>query len=282
MAALAHTRPDHDETLIARLAAGDLDDRETAEAIALVTACPACAQLQVDLRAIMVATAGLPAPRRTRDFRLTDADAASLRRTGWRRLVGRFGDPRLAFTRPLAGGLVTLGIAGLVLAVGPSFLPSLGSAGGAAAQAPLAGVFGPAESSQGTTPNAAASNSVGPLSGGAGAVDAPSIRPFQSAAPVIVAGSAAPATSAPSAAGPASSAPASSRPLASTAADLGLGSFSGPSPAAPVLEENPGVGKSTGNAQSPGGPSPVVVVSLALLVVGSGLFLLRWAARRTA
>jgi len=281
MPALAHTRPDHDETLIARLAAGDLDDRETAEANALVTACPACAQLQADLRAIMVATAALPAPRRTRDFRLTDADAARLRRTGWRRLVGRFGDPRLAFTRPLATGLVTLGIAGLVLAAGPSFLPSSGSAGGAPAQAPVAGVFGPAESSQGTTSNAAASNAVGPLPGGNGALDAPSIRPFQSAPPVV-ASSAAPATSAPSAAGPASSAPAASSALASTAADLGLGSFSGPSPAAPVLEENPGVGKSTGTSESPGGPSPVVVVSLGLLLVGSGLFLLRWAARRTA
>jgi hypothetical protein len=280
MPALAHTRPDHDETLIARLAAADLDDRETAEAHALVTACPACAQLQADLRAIMVATAGLPAPRRTRDFRLTDADAARLRRTGWRRLVGRFGDPRLAFTRPLATGLVTLGIAGLVLAVGPSFLPSLGSAGGAPAQAPVAGVFGQAGSSQGTTPNAAASNAVGPLPGG-GAVGAPSIRPLESALP-LVARSAAPATSAPSAAGPASSAPAASSALASTAADLGVGSFSGPSPAAPVLEENPGVGKSTGTGESPGGPSPVVVVSLALVLVGSGLFLLRWAARRTA
>ena len=81
--------------------------------------CPACAELLADLRAIATATAALPAPRRTRDFRLTDADAARLRPAGWRGLVARFGSPSFAFTRPLAAGLATLGIAGLLFATIP-------------------------------------------------------------------------------------------------------------------------------------------------------------------
>jgi len=84
MPAFAHSRPDHDETLVARLAAGDVDERERTTATVQLAACPACAQLHDDLRSIMAATADLPAPRRTRDFELTEADAARLRRTGWR------------------------------------------------------------------------------------------------------------------------------------------------------------------------------------------------------
>ena len=69
---LPHTAPDHDETLVARLAADDLPetDRDAGLARSLVAECPACAELLADLRAIAAATAVLPAPRRTRDFRL--------------------------------------------------------------------------------------------------------------------------------------------------------------------------------------------------------------------
>ncbi len=58
---LQHLRPDHDETLVARLAADDLAGREVDAAGALVTECPACAELLADLRAIVRATAALPA-----------------------------------------------------------------------------------------------------------------------------------------------------------------------------------------------------------------------------
>ncbi|MGH2463848.1 MAG: hypothetical protein ACRDGI_00155, partial [Candidatus Limnocylindrales bacterium] len=109
MPAFTDHSSDHDETLIARLAAGDLDESEAGRARALVASCPACAEIESDLRSIIAATAALPAPRRSRDFRLTEADAIRLRGTAWRRFVGRFGGPRLAFTRPLATGLVALG-----------------------------------------------------------------------------------------------------------------------------------------------------------------------------
>jgi hypothetical protein len=280
MSQLAHTRPDHDETLIARLAAGDLDEGEAVDANALVAACPACAQLHDDLRSIMAATAGLPAPRRTRDFRLTDADGARLRRTGWHRLLGRFGDPRLAFTKPLAGGLVALGIAGLVLTAAPSLIPAIGTSGAAPAQAPFAldqATAGPA----------------GFGSGSGGAVPAagnvePSFRAFQSGPPPLPAASAAPATIATPAASsePAASAlpAASAGPSGAPPADLGVGggTAAGSSPA-PVIEGNPSVGKSIEPGSGPAeGPSALLLVSLILLVVGGGLFLLRWAARRTA
>jgi hypothetical protein len=284
MSQLAHTRPDHDETLIARLAAGDLDEGEAVDANALVADCPACAQLHDDLRSIMAATAGLPAPRRIRDFRLTDADGARLRRTGWRRLLGRFGDQRLAFTKPLAGGLVALGIAGLVLTAAPSLIPAIGTSGAATAQAPLVGAFGPAQATAG--PAGFGSDSGGPAPA-AGNVE-PSFREFQSGPPPLPAASAAAAASgAPAASSePAASAPpaASAGPSTAPPADLGVGSgtAAGSSPA-PVIESNPGVGKSTlpESAQAEG-PSALLLVSLVLLVVGSGLFLLRWAARRAA
>ena len=278
MPRLVHTRPDHDETLIARLAAGDLAEREAVDANALVAACPACAQLRADLRSIMAATAGLPAARRTRDFRLTDADAVRLRQSGWRRVLGRFGDPRLAFTKPLATGLVALGIAGLVLTAAPSLIPAIGSSGAAPAQAPLAGAYGPAQATAGPAGFGSDSGGAAP---GAGNLE-PSFRAIQSAPPPLPAASAAPAASSEPAASalPAASAGPSSAPPA----DLGVGggTAAGSSPA-PVVEGNPSVGKSTepGSEQTEG-PSALLLVSLALLVVGVGLFLLRWAARRTA
>lgn len=117
---LPHVRADHDETLVARLAADDLAPRELEVARAQVADCSACAELLADLRSIASATARLPAPQRTRDFRLTEADAARLRPAGWRGLLARLGSPDFAFAKPLAGGLAALGIAGLILASLPS------------------------------------------------------------------------------------------------------------------------------------------------------------------
>ena len=45
-------------------------------------------------------------------------------RGGWRRFVAAFGSPRDVFSRPLAVGLTTLGLAGLLLASAPSILPA--------------------------------------------------------------------------------------------------------------------------------------------------------------
>lgn len=259
----AHTGPDHDELLIARLAADDLADPEAAAARSLVAGCPACAELHADLRSVMAAIAALPAPRRTRDFRVSEADTVRLRPAGWRRLLGRLREPRLAFTRPLATGLVTLGIAGLVVSAAPSFIASAGlapSTASSGAEAPVTAtnqgaggveVFGPAQS--------------------------PLVAPDRVTPPPapMAAGSSQPAASAPP--------PASARPEPSGGPPVGLVASPAGSGGVAVPPGGDDLGKSASGPGVPGaGGSPVVMGSLVLLVLGLGLFVLRWAARRSA
>lgn len=126
----------HDPVLVAAFAAGDATGAELETAIALVAACPTCADLDHDLRAIAAALPLMPAPRRTRDFRLTTEQAASLRPAGWRRVLAPFAGPRFAFAAPLGSGLAALGLVGILLA--GTGLPLGGAAAGAApAEAPL-------------------------------------------------------------------------------------------------------------------------------------------------
>ena len=94
----------HDTVLVAAYAAGDLAGTELEAAAALVATCASCAALHRDLRAIAAALPELPAPRRTRDFRLTPEQAASLRPAGWRRILAPFAGPRFAFAAPLGSG----------------------------------------------------------------------------------------------------------------------------------------------------------------------------------
>ena len=105
-------------TLVVALDAGDLAGADRDRALALAAACAGCASLLGDLAAIRAATAALPAPARRRDYRLTDADAARLRPSPWRRLVHWLGAPQ-STVRPFAGALATLGIAGLLLGATP-------------------------------------------------------------------------------------------------------------------------------------------------------------------
>lgn len=147
---LSHVRADHDETLVARLAADDLAPPELDAARAQVADCPACAELLADLRSIALATAQLPAAHRTRDFRLTETDAARLRPAGWRGLLARLGSPGFAFAKPLASGLAALGIAGLILASLPSGFG--GSASGTTLSTVGNSVGGGAETSQTAAP----------------------------------------------------------------------------------------------------------------------------------
>src|SRR6185437_8330418 len=95
----------------------------------------------------------IAAPRR--DFRLSPEQAASLRRTGWRRLVPSI-PLRTATTRRLGVGLATIGMAGLLIG-NVSF--SLGSAASAPVAAPVGGGY-----EQG--PQAAASQPASRTSGG--------------------------------------------------------------------------------------------------------------------
>lgn len=276
---LPHTSPDHDEDLVARLAADDLsaDEREGRLARAWVAECPACAELVADLRAIAAATAALPPPRRTRDFRLTEADAARLRPAGWRGLVGRFGSPTFAFTRPLAAGMATLGIAGLLLATIPSGLGGASSAAPDRVSRPGNALGVQDSSSERATGAPAAPPSAAPAPG--------VLAPGSSGAPPLEA----PPSAAASADGRDSGAGSSPLPAAGSgggSVTSGGGSKGSASPAgvaataSPAAELPPGEGYALQDAGR--GPSPLVVLSLVLLVGGLALGALRIVAHRIA
>src|SRR3954468_5750584 len=123
----------HDPLLIATHAAGDTTGEESRQAADLVASCEACATLHADLVssceacatlhaalvAIAAATRVLPAPLRSRDYRLTPEQAAKLRPTARRRPLPAPGSTRFAFSAPLGATLATLGLAGLLLAAIP-------------------------------------------------------------------------------------------------------------------------------------------------------------------
>lgn len=106
--------------LVTRLAADDAFPSEEAEARALIDSCHDCAALAVDIAAIRSLTAALPAPRRTRDFRLSIEQAEKLRGSGLQRLLRRLAAPGVAQLRPVAGAAMSLGLA---LAVVGAALP---------------------------------------------------------------------------------------------------------------------------------------------------------------
>ena len=100
--------------------------------------CVRCAALYADLVAVAAAVSLSAVPSRPRDFRLSASDARRLERGRWRSwwaMVGSAGD---SLIRPIAIGLTTLGLAGLLLSAGQTLLPSVGAAigAGSAASAP--------------------------------------------------------------------------------------------------------------------------------------------------
>ncbi len=253
----------HDTATVASLADRTLDPTERAAAEALVAACDRCAELHADLVTLAVAMKAMPTPARARDYTLTAADAARLRGSLWRRLVGVFGSPRDALSRPLAIGLTTLGIAGLLVASVPSFSPGSATSAGApvsagASAAPPAQILGDRAAST-TQPNA---------TGGTGAVSVPDTASAPEAAssgapnygqnqgPSAAAGIAAPAAT-----GSAKGADAGAGEAGSTPTDQRL------SATAPVVV-------------APTGIAPLPLLSLTVLGVGLLLFTVRWAARR--
>jgi anti-sigma factor RsiW len=124
----AATHSKHDEMLIVRLFGGDVDDRERAHAFELLGGCEDCAALFADLGATADATAALAVPARPRDFSLTEADAARLRRP--RSRLGFLA--ALSRTRAFGGALVAAGLVGLVATA------SLGSLSGGTGTSQLA------------------------------------------------------------------------------------------------------------------------------------------------
>jgi hypothetical protein len=158
---VAERHASHDLMLVAAFAAGDVEAPDLARADALMAGCGECATLAADLRAISRATSEMPPPARPRDFFVSATDAERLRPHGLRRLAAAIAGPRIRLARPLAGGLMMIGFAGLLVAS----LPGLGgSAAGAPADQRLEYLASPAADSQ---------VQGGPNAPGASAVPAP-------------------------------------------------------------------------------------------------------------
>jgi hypothetical protein len=233
----------HDLLLVAAYAAGDVDAGDRRRANDQLEACAECRAIADDLVAISRATAALPPRHRTRDFSLTPADAARLRPRGWHRILDALASPR-SVARPLAATLTTLGIAGLLL----TSLPSI-SMFGAAGSAPLSQVGAPV-GRDGYGVESGASPAASAAAGGA-----PTAEPA-----VLV-------------------------PLGATASQ---GAKSGGDTAAEPPSSDAAVppavptGRSADADAVSGRTFPILVlVSVALLVAGVGLFLLRrYAVRR--
>jgi hypothetical protein len=262
------TRSDHathDPVWMAALAAKDPDLTlaDAARAQAALESCTACADLFADLVAVSAAIPSAAIPARPRDFTLTPADAARLRSRGLRRWFSAIGSARDGITFPLALGLTTMGIAGLLLATVPSAFN--GAAGGASQVLSTVGAAVPA-AGDGSAPAA-------------------------SAAPERAAASA--AAPAPRSAPAAAASPGASE---STKSEFGAMSAapSGDVPEEPVFNGDGGDTAGDGTAQinatdvSRDGSflddlpsfSVLAVVAGVLLLAGLGLFVLRWTARR--
>jgi len=265
----------HDLELIAALAARE-PDAKTAEltaARALVDTCADCRSLYADLRAVQVAVAASMTPRRPRDFTLSAADANRLRGSGWRRALRFIGSSRDVFSRPLAIGFTTIGVVALLITAVPSI--PLGGAGGGAVLSTVGSAVHREQAAE--APQFAASPAA---SAAASAAAAPAAAP--SAAAPSYASEFGPAAS-PAASGAADRQSVSATP--ETYGDTGGGVFSG---------SNEGTGR-TGDAQGgdldtaitealtsvrDDGLSIGLVIAGISLIIGFGLFALRWTSRR--
>ena len=117
----------HDLLLVAALADRDLTGPEHDRARAQVDACAECASLHGELLSLARATHALPPVSRPRDFTLRPEDAQRLRPNLLRRILGSFGTARDGFSRPLAVGLTTLGLAGILVGAVPGALSQAGA-----------------------------------------------------------------------------------------------------------------------------------------------------------
>lgn len=265
----------HDTMLVASLADHSLAPSERTAAEALVAACGPCADIYNDLLALQSATKAMPTPTRPRDYALTPDDAVRLRPGGWRRFVAAFGTSRDMLSRPLAVGLTTLGLAGLLVATIPSVLPgqatssvptepSALSAAGQGGPVTVEGAPGAGQDTSGQGP-AAALPSGAPASGDA---LAPVYDTVASPAPVVAA---------------------PSGRIGSALSDgvtptPGLGAITNGSGkgqvAAPGQPSTLTASTATDLTADSTGISTLVILSGAFLIAGLGLFAIRWTARR--
>jgi anti-sigma factor RsiW len=171
----------HDELLIARLFGDDVDETERAQALDLIAECTECASLFADLGAVADASAAMPVPVRPRDFTLTEADAARLRRKRslWSPILGS------GLRRSLGSSLAAIGLAGAILTGVASFL------GGTASSAPMqvdqranVPIAAAAVPASGATAAGIGFGSSGVTAGPAGTIAAPILAPAAGSTPV--------------------------------------------------------------------------------------------------
>ena len=284
--------PTHDTMLVAALVDHSIPIPERDAAQRMVETCRLCAELHADLLALRTATRALPTPPRPRDYFVSAADAQRLRPSGLRRWIAAIGGSRDAITRPLAIGLTTLGIVGLLVSGAP--LLSVGSAtssargGPAAAEAPAPAASQPAMDVAGAAPSAGR-GAAAPATGGANAAAAASPGPAQSPpgfAPAPAGASAAPVSGrTPTALLPGLPPATSAQPANGSPEFLGdqSGGAGGANATAPSIgreQDHPVAATGSQPVEPETGVPAVLVVSGLLFVAGLGLFLLRWMARR--
>jgi hypothetical protein len=267
--------------LIVALDAGDLAGRELRAAESLAASCTGCAALLHDLATIRGAMTALPAPARRRDYRLTAEDAARLRPSGWRRLLEWLAAPG-STVRPLATGLATLGVAGLLLTASmPGLLSGFGGAASAPVMAPAVpagspndnagpGGSGDAKYQGASVPPAAPSGAYG-MGPGTVPTTGPALMATAAPAPAATGAPVPEPTAAPSneGAGPAgvASGAASAEPTGERLSTTG------------TSDRAPEGGEASGPDGAPLVPLPAIV-SLALLAAGLALLGGRTLARR--
>lgn len=257
----------HDTILVASLADHSLPASERAAAEALVATCSQCADLGADLLALRAATMAMPTLARPNDYTLTARDAVRLRSGGWRRFVAILGTSRDALSRPLAVGLTTLGLAGLLASAAPSLM--MGGATSASAPTTISAPAGGA-----TSENGDGSGRLGPVpAASAAAAAAPSAAPPEGG----IYGSAVDPSAAPL---PARAPLANGATKPSDTTAITNGTAGGRAATSGDKSREPGTSDDLLYGQDLGGVSPLVVLSIAFLIGGLGLFAMRWTARR--
>jgi anti-sigma factor RsiW len=255
----------HDAVLVASLVDDALAPPDRAAAEALVATCGVCATLRDDLVTLRAATRALPTPARPRDFALAPDDARRLRPGGWRRFVAAFGTSRDMLSRPLAFGLTSLGLAGLLVATAPSIIPGSGSAAPASVDqggpARIEAATGePKDASGPGVAGASAAPTIGddaPVYGAAGSPPVSVRSSGSDSGPVVIDGP--------------SPTPGTDNLLSGSSKGERLGSQSG---------RDDQVSLQTYSLADSNGISMLVVLSGAFLIAGLGLFAIRWTARR--
>jgi hypothetical protein len=260
----------HDRLLVVRYAAGDLDATDLKQASAQVDQCTDCARLAADINSLHASLAAMPAPKRTRDFRLTAEQAEHLRGSAFDRFLRRLAMPKLGILRPVAGVGVALGL--VIAAVGGVPSAYFASSAGAPPPAAVHDVSATASQSEdGRGPVAAASASYAESAGGTGGEGA-----YSPAAPAALPTGSAKSSQSDSmyltSMSPAATATATHGAALEPAptATEGLINGGGPAPATPNAEDT---GTDTGRLL-------LVYAGLTLAIVAFGLLLLSLYARR--